>query len=70
MLEAHNLAFRYQGRMEPVIFGCNLQIWAGDQLLLRRPIRRGQVYSGLSAHRPALPRSPVFSLCGASTCQP
>jgi ATP-binding cassette subfamily B protein len=42
VLEAHNLAFRYQGRMEPVIFGCNLQIRAGDQILLEGPSGGGK----------------------------
>ena len=42
MLEAHNLAFRYQGRTDPVIFGCNLQIRAGDQLLLEGPSGGGK----------------------------
>jgi ATP-binding cassette subfamily B protein len=35
MLEAHDVSFRYQGRGEAVLRGCNLRINAGDRLLLR-----------------------------------
>jgi ATP-binding cassette subfamily B protein len=35
MLEAHEVAFRYQARGEAVLRGCNLRIHAGDRLLLK-----------------------------------
>jgi ATP-binding cassette subfamily B protein len=35
VLEAHDVAFRYEERGEPVLRGCNLRIHAGDRLLLR-----------------------------------
>ena len=35
VLEAHDVAFRYQARGEAVLRGCNLRIHSGDRLLLR-----------------------------------
>ena len=35
VLEAHDVGFRYQGRGEAVLRGCNLRIHVGDRLLLR-----------------------------------
>jgi ATP-binding cassette subfamily B protein len=35
VLEAHDVGFRYQGRGEAVLRGCNLRIRVGDRLLLR-----------------------------------
>ncbi|MEW6379405.1 MAG: ABC transporter ATP-binding protein [bacterium] len=42
VIEMHNCAFRYRGRSEPVIYGCSLQIRAGDQLLLEGPSGGGK----------------------------
>ncbi|MEW5804622.1 MAG: ABC transporter ATP-binding protein [bacterium] len=42
VLEAHNLAFRYRPRSEPVILGCSLKIRAKDQLLLEGPSGGGK----------------------------
>ncbi len=35
VMEAHDIVFRYRERGEPVLKGCNLEIRAGDRLLLR-----------------------------------
>ena len=42
LLEAHELVFRYRDRGAPVLQGCNLQIHAGDRLLLEGPSGGGK----------------------------
>jgi ATP-binding cassette, subfamily B, bacterial len=42
VLEAHDLVFRYYQRGEPVLRGCSLCIYAGDQLLLEGPSGGGK----------------------------
>jgi ATP-binding cassette, subfamily B, bacterial len=42
VLEAHDLSFRYHERSEPVLQGCNLQVCAGDRLLLEGPSGGGK----------------------------
>src|SRR5262249_55890889 len=42
VLEAHGLVFRYYQRGEPVLRGCSLGIYAGDQLLLEGPSGGGK----------------------------
>ncbi|MCL6583232.1 MAG: ABC transporter ATP-binding protein/permease [bacterium] len=42
LIEAQNLTFRYRGHSQPAIFGCSLQIWPGDQLLLEGPSGGGK----------------------------
>jgi ATP-binding cassette subfamily B protein len=42
VLEAHDLSFRYHERSEPVLRGCNLQVWVGDRILLEGPSGGGK----------------------------
>jgi ATP-binding cassette, subfamily B, bacterial len=42
VLEAHDLSFRYHGQGEPVLRGCNLQVYAGDRILLEGPSGGGK----------------------------
>jgi ATP-binding cassette subfamily B protein len=42
VLEAHELTFRYRDRGAPVLQGCDLQIRAGDRLLLEGPSGGGK----------------------------
>jgi ATP-binding cassette, subfamily B, bacterial len=42
VVEAHELVFRYRDRGAPVLRGCNLQIRAGDRLLLEGPSGGGK----------------------------
>ena len=42
VLEAHDLSFRYHERSEPVLRGCNLQVCAGDRILLEGPSGGGK----------------------------
>jgi ATP-binding cassette, subfamily B, bacterial len=42
VLEAHELVFRYRDRGAPVLRGCNLQIRAGDRLVLEGPSGGGK----------------------------
>jgi ATP-binding cassette, subfamily B, bacterial len=42
VIEAHELIFRYRDRGTPVLQGCNLQIRAGDRLLLEGPSGGGK----------------------------
>jgi ATP-binding cassette, subfamily B, bacterial len=42
VLEAHELSFRYHEQSEPVLRGCNLQVRAGDRLLLEGPSGGGK----------------------------
>jgi len=42
LIEAHNLIFRYQNRVEPTIRGCSLHIKAGDRILLEGPSGGGK----------------------------
>jgi ATP-binding cassette subfamily B protein len=41
-LEAHDIAFRYDGRDEPVLRGCRLCVRAGDRVLLKGPSGGGK----------------------------
>jgi ATP-binding cassette subfamily B protein len=64
VLEAHKLVFRYRDRGTPVLRGCNLQIRAGDRLLLEGPSGGGKstVASLLSGLR--VPESGLLLLQG------
>ncbi|HEX8772655.1 MAG TPA: ABC transporter ATP-binding protein [Pyrinomonadaceae bacterium] len=42
LIEAHDLAFRYDGRDEPVLRGCRLSVHAGDRVLLKGPSGGGK----------------------------
>lgn len=42
LLEAHELSFRYPGRGEPVLGGCNLRVRTGERLLLEGPSGSGK----------------------------
>jgi ATP-binding cassette subfamily B protein len=42
VIEAHELVFRYRDRGEPVLRGCNLNIGAGDKLVLEGPSGGGK----------------------------
>jgi ATP-binding cassette subfamily B protein len=42
VLEAHDLGFRYHEQGEPVLRGCNLQVCAGDRILLEGPSGGGK----------------------------
>ncbi len=42
LIEAHDVSFRYEGRNEPVLKGCNLSIRAGDRVLLEGPSGGGK----------------------------
>jgi ATP-binding cassette, subfamily B, bacterial len=42
VLEAHDLSFRYHERGEPILRGCNLQVYAGDHILLEGPSGGGK----------------------------
>lgn len=42
LVDARDLVYRYQGRIEPVLRGCNLQINPGDRLVLEGPSGGGK----------------------------
>jgi ATP-binding cassette subfamily B protein len=42
LIEAQDIVFRYKGRTEPVLRGCNLRVAAGDRLVLEGPSGSGK----------------------------
>jgi ATP-binding cassette subfamily B protein len=59
LIEAHDLAFRYDGRDEQVLRGCRLSVHAGDRVLLKGPSGGGK--STLASLLPGM-RSPQGGL--------
>ncbi len=64
LLDARDIVFRYRARTEPVLRGCNLQIRAGDRILLEGESGSGKSTLGALLTGLRLPESGVVLLGG------